>query len=108
MTTNTGELNAENVTAETFTCSSDTGEVELEWVNATDSLQIRTTTGDVGIENCDAGRVDIETDTGDVSGHFLTPKWFSAKSDSGNVKVPNTPEGGECRIESNTGDIHFE
>lgn len=108
MTTNTGDVDAENVTAELFTCSSDTGEVELEQVIAADYLQIRTTTGDVDVESCDAGKVDIETDTGDVSGHFLTPKWFSAFSNTGNVNVPNTPEGGECCIQSDTGDIHFE
>lgn len=108
MTTNTGEVDAQKVNTQMFTCGSDTGEVELEQVLAEDYLQIRTTTGDIGIENCDAGRVDIETDTGDVSGHFLTPKWFSATSDTGNVKVPNTPGGGDCRIVTDTGNIHFE
>lgn len=106
--TDTGEVDAEHVTTRMFTCSSNTGDVELEQVLAEDYMQIRTNTGDVGIENCDAGRVDIETETGDVSGHFLTPKWFSAFSDTGNVTVPNTPDGGECRIQSDTGDIHFE
>ena len=107
MMTNTGELDAEVVNALTVTCKTETGDVELEKVLAEDYLQIRTDTGDVGIENCDAGRVDIETETGDVSGHFLTSKWFSAFSDTGNVTVPNTPEGGECRIQTDTGDIHF-
>lgn len=106
--TDTGDVDAEKVNAGMFTCSSSTGEVDLEGVLAEDYLQIRTTTGDVGIENCDAGRVDIETDTGDVEGHFLTPKWFSAHSDTGNIKVPNTSEGGECRIATDTGDIRFE
>ena len=107
MQTNTGEVDAENVNALMFTCKTETGDVELEQVLAEDCLQIRTETGDVGVENCDAGRVDIETETGDVSGHFRTPKWFSAVSDTGNVTVPNTPDGGECRIQTDTGDIHF-
>jgi len=107
MTTNTGEVDAENVAAHMFTCDSDTGEVELDAVLVEDYLQIRTTTGEVGIENCDAARVDIKTDTGDVYGNFLTPKWFSAFSDTGNVDVPSSPEGGECCIQSNTGDISF-
>ena len=107
MTTNTGEVDAENVNALMVTCKTETGDVELEQVLTDDYLQIRTDTGDVDVENCDAGRVDIETDTGDVSGYFLTSKWFSAFSESGDVDVPNTPEGGECRIQSNTGDIHF-
>lgn len=104
----TGKTEVKNVTCELLSCESDTGDVMLEDVLADRLLQIRMDTGDVRIENCDAGRVDIETDTGDVSGHFLTPKWFSAHSDTGNVKVPQTPGGGDCRIESDTGDIHFE
>lgn len=106
--TSTGEVDAQNVNVLMFTSQSSTGEVELEQVMAEDYLQIRTTTGDVGVEGCDAGRVDIETDTGDVEGYFLTPKWFSAHSDTGNVDVPVGREGGECRIETDTGDIHFE
>ena len=107
MTTNTGEVDAENVNAQMFSCKTETGDVELEQVLADDYLQIRTDTGDVDVENCDAGRVDIETDTGDVSGHFLTSKWFSVFSDTGNVDVPISRDGGECRIQTNTGDIHF-
>ena len=79
----------------------------MEHVLAEDYLQIFTDTGDVEIEGSDAGTVNIETDTGDVSGHFLTSKWFSAFSDTGNVTVPNTPEGGECRIQTDSGDIYF-
>ena len=107
MTTNTGEVDAQNVNVLTFTCDTDTGDVELEKVMAEDYLQIFTDNGDVEIENSDAGAVNIETNTGDVSGHFLTAKWFSAHSDTGNVNVPNTPEGGDCRVETDTGDIRF-
>ena len=107
MRTNAGEVNAENVNVLMFTCQTETGDLELEQVLTDDYLQIRTDTGDVGIENCDAGRVDIETETGDVTGNFLTPKWFSAFSDTGDVTVPNTPEGGECSIQTDSGDIHF-
>lgn len=108
MITTTGDKELENVTCKRLTCESNTGDVELEQVNAEEYLQVFTTTGDVEIESCDAGVVNIETDTGDVSGHFLSSKWFQAHSDTGNVKVPHTREGGECRIESNTGSIHFE
>ena len=107
MKTGSGEVSAENVNVQMFTCQTETGAVELEQVLTDDYLQIRTDSGDVGVENCDAGRVDIETDTGDVSGHFLTSKWFSAFSDTGDVTVPNTPEGGECRIQTDSGDIYF-
>ena len=108
MTTNTGEGDAENVNVQMFTCQTDTGDVELEQVLAEDYLQVFTDTGRVEVDNSDAGTVNIETDTGDVSGHFLTPKWFSAQSNTGDVNVPHTRDGGECRIQTDNGDIHFE
>ena len=108
MTTNTGEVDAENVNVQMFTCQTDTGDVELEQVLAEDYLQVFTDTGRVEVDNSDAGTVNIETDTGDVSGHFLTPKWFSAQSNTGDVNVPHTRDGGECRIQTDNGDIHFE
>ena len=107
MTTNTGEVDAENVNVQMFTCKTETGDVELEKVLAEDYLQVFTDTGSVEVDNSDAGTVNIKTSTGDISGNFLTPKWFSAFSDTGNVKVPNTHEGGECSIQTDSGDIHF-
>ena len=101
----TGEKELESVVCQRLNCESESGDVELEWVNAKDYLQVFTTTGDVGIESCDAGKVNIKTETGDVNGHFLTPKRISAFSDTGNVNVPHTLEGGECLIQSGTGDI---
>ena len=103
----TGEVEAENVNVQMVTCNTDSGDAELEKVLAEDYLQVVTNTGSVDVDNSDAGTVSIETNTGDVTGHFLTPKWFSAFSDTGDVTVPNTPEGGECRIQTDSGDIHF-
>ena len=108
MKTNSGDVDAENVNVRMLTCTTDTGDADLEQVLVEDYLQVFTDAGDVGLESCDAGTVNIETDTGDVSGNFLTPKRFQAYSNTGNVRVPNTREGGECRIESNSGNIHFE
>ena len=107
MKTNTGEVDAGNVDVLLFTCQTETGDVELEGVLAEDYLQLFADTGDIHITNSDAATVNIETNTGDVSGHFLTPKRFSAFSDTGDVTVPNTPEGGECRIQTDSGDIYF-
>lgn len=105
----TGRTELENVTCTLLACESETGDVTVRSVIVDDYLQVFTDTGDILIENSDAGRVNIETDTGDVSGNFLTPKDFSgACSDTGKVDVPNTWKGGYCRIETDTGDIHFE
>ena len=107
MRTNTGEVDAGNVNVQMFTCQTETGDVELKDVVAENYLQVFTDTGDVSIERSDAGNVNIETDSGDVDGHFLTPKRISAFSETGDVNVPITLEGGECLIKSNTGDIRI-
>lgn len=104
----TGKTEVENVTCEVLASESETGDVLLRGVLADRLLQVDTDTGDVRIEDCDAGNTNIETDTGDVSGHFLTPKWFSAFSDTGRVTVAGVPGGDDCYIMTDTGDIHFE
>ena len=108
MKTNTGEVDAEDVNVQMFTCKTDTGDVELEKVLAEDYLQVFTNTGRVEVDNSDAGAVNIETDAGDVSGNFLTSKWFQVYTNTGDVQVPDTRDGGECRIQTDNGDIHFE
>lgn len=87
MKTDTGEVAAENVRVQMFTCSSNTGEVELEDVQAEEYLQAFTETGDIEIENSDASEVNIESETGDIT----------------------IPVGWQFqRVETGTGDIHFE
>lgn len=103
----TGWLIAKDVSCRNFTSRSNTGDVTLTDVLITQALQVNTTTGDVDIQNCDAATVTIETDTGDVEGNFRTPKWFITSTSTGDVDVPLSREGGECRITTSTGDITF-
>lgn len=106
--TDTGDKELENVICKRLISESDTGDTDMDRVMAEETLQITANTGDVEIESSDAGAVSIVTDNGDVSGHFLTSKWFQAYSNTGSIRVPNTRDGGECRIQTDSGDIHFE
>ena len=103
----TGEISAENVTCVNLYSQSSTGDTNLKNVLTGGSSEITTTTGDVKLENSDADFVSITTTTGDVTGNFLSPKWFITETDTGNIKVPLSREGGECRITTDTGDIQF-
>lgn len=103
----TGKISAENMGCTNLHTQSNTGNTEMENVLVEGSMQITTTTGRVNMQNCDAETVTIETDTGDVTGNFLSPKWFITETDTGNIKVPLSREGGECRITTDTGDIQF-
>lgn len=108
VTNNTGSVEMTNVNSRILTVETTTGEIELERVVAEEYLQTFSDTGSIRLEYCDSARVNIETTTGDISGHFMTPKSFDAYSNTGNVRVANTPGGGGCRVESDTGDIYFE
>ena len=103
----TGKLTAKNVTGTNLTVKSTTGNTQLENTLVNERMQVTTTTGRVHIRDCDAGTAIIETDTGDVIGNFLSPKWFITETDTGDVSVPLSREGGECRITTDTGDIEF-
>jgi DUF4097 and DUF4098 domain-containing protein YvlB len=97
-----------NVNSRILTVETTTGEIELERVVAEEYLQTFSDTGSIRLEYCDSARVNIETTTGNISGHFMTPKSFDAHSNTGNVRVANTPGGGGCRVKSDTGSIYFE
>lgn len=124
--TDTGDTRVQDVACATLTCESDTGDIQLQDCDAaeldiqtdtgevllrtvllTGQMNIMTTTGDVNILSCDAESVEIQTNTGDVFGSFLTSKWFQASSDTGDITVPMTRDGGVCSITTNTGDITF-
>lgn len=124
--TDTGDIGIQGVSCKVLKSESDTGDVALQSCDAgaleirtttgdvtlcnvllTGQMKVRTTTGDVNILNCDADTVDIQTSTGDVFGKFLTSKWFHAVSDTGDVIIPMSRDGGVCSIITNTGDIIF-
>ena len=126
VTTDTGDIGIHGVSCKVLKSESDTGDVALESCDAnaleiqtstgdvtlcnvllTGQMKVRTTTGDVNILSCDADTADIQTSTGDVFGKFLTSKWFHAVSDTGDVIIPMTREGGVCSIITDTGDIIF-
>lgn len=101
----TGRIKLSSVTCTDMTLSSDTGDVILNGVLADGNLSIDTDTGNVNFTDSDAADIFITVDTGNVSGSLLSEKIFTAKTDTGRVRVPDTDSGGRCYIESDTGNI---
>ena len=56
-------------------------------------------------KNSDANDIFVETDTGHVTGTLLTDKVFITQTDTGDVDIPKTVDGGRCEIITDTGDI---
>ena len=70
-------------------CNCSTGVVELQFVTAEDYVQVFTGTGDVEIGNAKTASGNIETNTGDIV-------------------IPASWKNGNCRIETDTGNIYFQ
>ena len=101
----TGKAELTDVRCAGLTSDGSTGSLKLTNVIAAGSLTVERSTGDVKLDGCDAAELRLKTDTGDVSGSLLSEKIFITKSDTGDVRVPETVSGGVCRITTDTGDI---
>lgn len=101
----TGKAMLRNVTCENLTSNGNTGDLDLMNVIANRKFSIERSTGDIKFDRCDAGEIFAETDTGDVSGSLLSEKVFIVSTDTGNIDVPKTVNGGRCEITTDTGDV---
>lgn len=104
----TGRTNLSDLVCRNLLSGGSTGDIRLHRVIAAESFSIRRSTGDVRFEASDAAEIFVETDTGEVTGTLLSRKLFLAESDTGDISVPRTSDGGSCEIITNTGDIRLE
>ena len=107
VTVTTGKTTLKDVNCGSFTTSGDTGSVRMENLIAAGKILIRRTTGDIRFDRCDASELSVRTDTGDVKGTLLTDKIFVAGTDTGDISVPGSVNGGKCEIVTDTGDIEM-
>lgn len=105
VTVSTGKAMLSAVQCKNLITTGNTGDISLQNVIAAERFSIKRSTGDVKLDGCDAGEIDIETDTGHVSGSLLSPKVFITSTDTGDIHVPKTTQGGRCEITTDTGDI---
>ena len=101
----TGKTYLTDIVCKSVMSSGNTGDIYLNNVIATETFSIERSTGDVRFDGSDATEIYVKTDTGDVTGSLLTDKVFITQTDTGNVDVPKTVDGGRCEIITDTGDI---
>ena len=101
----TGDVEIKNCTLKKFTSKGGTGDIELDNVIAIEHFTIERSTGDVEFIECDAYELFIKTSTGDIKGTLLSEKKFNAKTNTGKKRVPSTLNGGDCVLNTSTGDI---
>ena len=101
----TGKVYLTDTRCKNVISSGSTGDISLNHVIAAEKISIERSTGDVKFDSSDAAEIFVKTDTGDVTGRLLTDKVFAAQTDTGDIDVPETVDGGRCEIMTNTGDI---
>ena len=103
----TGKAYLTDVVCRGLTSSGSTGDLSLKAVVASEMLSIKRTTGDIKLERCDASEIVLKTSTGDVTGDLLTDKIFVCTTNTGDIDVPNSSQGGRCEITTGTGDVRI-
>ena len=103
----TGKTYLSDIQCKNLISSGSTGDLLLNDVIATEKFSIERSAGDVKFDSSDATEIFVKTDTGDVTGSLLTDKVFIVQTDTGNVDVPKTVNGGKCEINTDTGDIRI-
>lgn len=108
LTLSTGDMQLMDMQCKNIKTTVSTGDIHLKNVIVAQELTMQSGTGDIFLEGCDAERLKIKTTTGDVVGWLLSPKVFLAQTNTGDVKIPQTTEGGLCEITTQTGDIDMD
>ena len=97
-----------SINAAHFKATTSTGEIELDDVVLTGEMNLKTSSGDVELNRCDANTMIITTASGDVEGTLLTDKIFYVATNSGDVIVPKSTQGGMCEVTTSSGDVELE
>lgn len=71
-------------------------------------LDAKTTSGSIKLDRCDASTLNLTTTSGSVKGSIVGERIFECSTGSGSIHVPETTEGGKCKIRTGSGSIHME
>ncbi len=125
--TTTGNIKAENITANTLDLSVSTGETTLTSIKckkllskgstgdifiknliAENKISIKRSTGNVKLDGIDSKEIAVKTNTGDIKGTVLSNKVFTAKTDTGYIKIPKSSGNENCKLTTDTGNIFID
>ena len=101
----TGDAQLTDVKCGSLIFTGNTGDILLDNVIADERFYIKSSTGDVIFEGCDAAEIFVDSDTGAVKGRLLSDKIFIVESDTGRIDIPKSGSGGRCEITTDTGNI---
>ena len=103
--TSSGNVYFDGVRGRALSAETSSGNVVAANTVLEEELTVRTSSGDVRFDACDAPKIGIRTSSGDVSGRLLSPKQFKVTTSSGSVNVPESHGQGTCEIKTTSGDV---
>lgn len=101
----TGPILLCDVSAESIRLQTATGHIKLNGGTVAESIEIKTGTGLVSIENISCGSIHAEVDTGMVKLDSVTCGDLHAETDTGDIKLESVVGSGKFELISDTGDI---
>lgn len=103
-----GKIEISQVNCNSVSVENASGAIILSDVIAESSFDVECVSGKIQLLGCDADNLEIDNVSGSVSGTLLSDKVFDASSTSGRVKVPDTTQGGVCKVRTTSGSIDID
>ena len=108
VTTSTGKINFENITANRMDLKASTGDIRLKDVNVTEDIKLKTSTGDFNLENVTCKSYESSSSTGDLNfNNVKVTNTINVKNDTGHVKMIAS-DAEELDIKTSTGYVNLE
>ena len=105
--TTSGDIRMKDVSCRALETESSSGEQTLTDVVAQDTFRMTSTSGDLDLTRCDARALKLHSTSGEVTGSLRSEKIFLTHTSSGDVNVPVGRSGGDCEVETTSGDIRL-
>lgn len=103
----TGKTELQELQCKNLISTGSTGKLIMTHVVAAERMELKRSTGNITLHQCDAGEISAKTSTGHVTASLLSPKEFQVRTDTGRVEVPQSGTGGRCQIHTDTGNIEI-
>ncbi len=100
-----GDITITDSAASFSNLSTTSGDIDLTDYTLKNDIRIECTSGDISLNDCDAENLEIGTTSGDVTGTLLSEKIYYTSTNSGDVDIPLSGNGGLCKIVTTSGDI---
>ena len=106
--TQSGDISIKSSAAEEVRMETSSGEIMADQLLVLGMLKVFSHSGDIDLIDSDAESMYIRTTSGDVTGSIFSDKIFVCETESGDINVPASADGGKCEVKTSSGDIEFD